>query len=186
MMLNPSASCSDMDLKEDSWWPIDTSSFRSLGDIPENSRWIYRQQQKVLCLKITGHLKTYYLQLKWLPLLSLLDIVQQTHLWMAINSSQLHHNQAVIFIDNLRKDFISELLSVSRGIQPPSEDWIPMSFHRWGCRFVQCIPHDPYNRRKHVRILQEAYETINVLNYGEYMFYLLGMLGLGSSTIQIF
>jgi hypothetical protein len=149
-----------MDALEDSWWPSSLTKTPPFT-LPPSSQWLQRQDGNILTIQAGGDPEEYQTNPNWLPFLMLLDIVQITYLQLS-NSSNGDHQEiffkGVIFLDNLRGDFLAATQKV-----PPS---FPESMRRWLCRLLHSIPHDPLNRKRHAEKLKKAYLEVDVFKYG--------------------
>lgn len=106
----------------------------------------------------------------------LLDMVQLTYLLMSNTSSSTNQQElyykGVVFLDFLRRDFLSSIQSLPN---PPDCEAqvcsVPEGMHRWLCRLLHGIPHDPQNRKRHAQLLNKAYLEVDILNYGAPILY---------------
>jgi len=137
--------------------------------LPPSSQWLQRQDGRTLIIQAGGDPLEYRIHPDCLPFLMLLDMAQLTYLSMS-NSGQTHHQETfykgVIFLDNLRRNFLATIQNLPAGHETQRAP-LPESMHRWLCRFLHAIPHDPKNRRQHAQLLNKVYLEIDLFKYGE-------------------
>lgn len=162
-----------MDALEDSWWPNSvTASFPFT--LPMSSQWLQRQDDKFLIIRVGGDPVEYRTHPNYLPFLMLLDTAQLTYLRLSNlgSSSDLQEvfYKGVVFLDFLRGDFLSSIRGVPN---PPDGEAVkaqagpmPEGMHRWLCRLLHGIPHDPQNRKHHAQLLNKVYVEVDIFKHG--------------------
>jgi hypothetical protein len=156
-----------MDSLEDNWWPTSITSSRPFS-LPPSSKWLFKQEGNSITFIAGGNHAVYHMHQDCLPFLMLLDMVQQMYLVMA-NSADPSLSETfykgVMFLNSLRQDVMAEHQHTEEDSAPLKKS-LPESMHRWLCRLLFSIPHDPENRKQHAIVLQKAYEEINIFQYG--------------------
>lgn len=154
---------------EDSWWPHSVTASRPFT-LPPSSRWLQRQDGSILIIQTAGDQMEYHTHPNHIPFLMLLDITQLAYLLVSntgnANQQQLFY-QGVVFLDFLRGEFLSAIRK-----SPNTDDLeaqassVPECMHRWLCRLLHRIPHDPKSRRHHAQFLDKVYLELDVFKYG--------------------
>jgi hypothetical protein len=162
-----------MDALEDTWWPHSVTASRPFT-LPPSSRWLQRQDDRFLIIQTAGEEVEYRTHPNYIPFLMLLDITQLTYLLVANtgNSDQQElFYKGVVFLDFVRGEFLSAI----RKVQYPHDyeaqaSTVPECMHRWLCRLLHRIPHDPQNRKHHAKLLDKVYLELDVFKYGAPIF----------------
>jgi hypothetical protein len=156
-----------MDSLEDCWWPTVISSSRPFS-LPPSSKWLLKQESGFITFVAGEDHALYRVHEGWLAFLMLLDMTQQMHLLMANSTDparSITYYKGVMFLDSLRQDLMAGLQK--RGVDsPPFKKSLPESMRRWICRLLLSMPNDPENRKQNAKVLQKAYEEIDVFEYG--------------------
>ena len=156
-----------MDLLEDRWWPTTITSSPPFS-LPPSSQWLLKQENGFITFVAGRDNTAYHVNQACLPFFMLLDMVQHMYLLMA-NSAEPAQSvtfyKGVMFLNSLRLDVVAG--RQHREDPPPLEKSLPESMRRWLCRFILGIPHDPENRKRNSKVLQKAYEEIDVFEYGK-------------------
>ena len=165
-----------MDLLENSWWPASITTDHPLT-LPLSSKWLLRQEDGMITF-ITGEgNKKYYMHPACLPHLMLLDVAQLTYLQLSTSTDPRLCNifyKGVMFLDSLKRNIMSNTQDKPDPGSFPAA--MPESMHRWLCRLLLGIPHDPENRKQYDVILKKAYEETDVFKYGRLPYYALKVL----------
>jgi len=174
-----------MDALEDSWWPHSVTASRPFT-LPPSSRWLHRQDGRFLIISTAGDQVEYPTHPNYIPFLMLLDITQLAYLLVS-NTGNTHQQEffykGVIFLDFLRGEFLSAIQKKSHNPHDceAQASSVPECMHRWLCRLLHRIPHDPKSRKHHAQLLDKVYLELDVFKYGAHIFLLFLFLFLHNS-----
>ena len=157
-----------MDALEDSWWPHSVTASRPFT-LPPSSRWLQRQDGSFLIIQTAGDEAEYRTHANFIPFLMLLDITQLAYLLVSntgdANQQELFY-KGVVFLDFLRGEFLSTWKSHNPHDCETQASSVPECMHRWLCRLLHRIPHDPKSRKDHAQLLDKVYLELDVFKYG--------------------
>jgi hypothetical protein len=166
-----------MDALEDSWWPHSVTASWPFT-LPPSSRWLQRQDAsgRFLIIQTAGDQVEYCTHPNYIPFLMLLDITQLAYLLVSntgnANQQELFY-KGVVFLDFLRREFLSAIRTSHNPHNCEAQaSSVPECMHRWLCRLLQRIPHDPKSRKHHAQLLDKVYSEVDVFKYGAPILYL--------------
>jgi hypothetical protein len=114
----------------------------------------------------------------------LLDVTQLAYLVISNTGStdqQEFFYKSVVFLDFLRAEFLSGIQKSQHDCEAQASS-VPECMHRWLCRLLHRISHDPKSRKHHAQLLDKAYLEFDAFKCGApiFIFFLFYLFTVGN------